>query len=404
MPEAHKMPRMTIPLRLAAGAIALLLTGAGPMDAGHHFQPSPPRATFLPNHDAVPFELFRASRIFIPASLNGTKTDIMFDSGAGVTVVDSAFAKKAGLRGGIEAAVQGTGGSMPSRIISGVTLDVGSLRLTGLTVFVMDMSQVARAIGHAVPVVLGRDALKASVVTFDFPNRTLRFAEEKGFHAPADAVRLPAIDDGYQFWTPISVVGLPPVDAQIDLGNGGTIAVSKDYWSAQPAIANLRYAHSQTGGVGGMKAARRVMLSDVSFAGIRFTDVPATLNEDAATLPSRGANIGIELLKPFVVTFDVAGKAVYLQGTGSVPPLEHERVGVRAEFAGDRLIVAFVSPEGPGAAAGLKPGDQIVAVDGVKVDSSYFGRPDWTRGPVGQTTTLTLADGREAKVTLADYF
>jgi predicted aspartyl protease len=300
--------------------------------------------------------------------------------------------------------VQGTGGSIPSRIVSGVTLDVGSLRLTGLTVFVMDMSPVARAIGHDVPVVLGRDALKASVVTFDFPNRAIRFADAKGYQAPAGAIRLQVADDGHQFWTPISVAGLPPVDAQIDLGNGGTIALAKDYWSAQPAIAGLRYAHSQTGGVGGMKAARRVMLSDVSFAGVRYTDVPATLNDDSATLPARGGNIGIELLKPFVVTFDVAGNAVYLEGSRSVPALTHERLGVRTEFGGDRLNVAFVSPEGPGAAAGLKPGDAIVAVDGVKVDPSYLDRPDWTRGPVGQGHTLTLANGREAKVTLADYF
>ncbi len=328
----------------------------------------------------------------------------MFDSGAGVTVVDSAFAEKIGLKGGIGTSVQGTGGSTPARIVGGVTLTVGALQLKGLNVFVMDMSPVARAIGHDLPVVIGRDALKAGVITFDFPKRTIRFAPSQGFRPPAAAVRLSVVDQGHQFWTPISVAGLPPVDAQIDLGNGGTLALAKDYWSAQPAISALRYAHSQTGGVGGMTAARRVLLRDVSFAGIRFTDVPATLNEDSATLPTRGGNIGIELLKPFVVTFDTAGGAVYLEGTGKIPALTRERVGVRAEFAGDRLNVAFVSPEGPGAAAGLKPGDAIVAVDGVKIDASYFERPDWTRGDPGTRVVLTRADGSKATVTLADYY
>lgn len=381
-----------------------LAGGAFGLAYAQHMSMPEPKASFAGNAQAVDFELFRGNRIFIPASVNGTKTDIMFDSGAGVTVVDSAFADKIGLKGGRETSVQGTGGSIQSRIVSGVTLQVGSLRLTDLNVFVMDMSPVARAIGHEVPVVLGRDALKAAVVSFDFPKRRISFAPSQGFKAPPGSVRLQVSDRGHQFWTPISVAGLPPVDAQIDLGNGGTIALAKDYWTAQPAIAGLRYAHSQTGGVGGMKSARRVLLSDVSFAGIRYTDVPATLNDDSATLPAHGANIGIELLKPFVVTFDVAGGAVYLGGTGSVPVLAREKVGVRAEFAGDRLNVAFVSPEGPGAAAGLRPGDAIVAVDGVKIDKSYLDRPDWTRGPVGQTVTLSLADGREAKVTLANYF
>jgi predicted aspartyl protease len=388
---------------LWAGVPVALLTAAAIAHPGH-IPFMAPRAEFAPQQAAIPIELFRGSRIFFSGAVNGHQTQMMFDSGAGVTVVDAAFADKIGLKGGIPTSVKGTGGDTPARVVSGVTLTAGALRLSNLSVFVMDMSPVAKAIGHDMPVVIGHDALKAGIVSFDFPNRTMRFSSRDGFKAPAKAVRIDVADKEGQTVAEVSVAGLPPVETHIDLGNSGTIVLAKDYWSAQPTIANLRHAASQTGGVGGMASSRRVTLPEVNFAGMRLTNVPAGLNEDAKTLPIRGANIGIGLLKSFVVTFDVGGGALYLEGTESAPVIERERAGVRMELAGDRLHVAYVSPDGPAGAAGLKVGDQVVAIDGVPVDGKFYDRPDWTRGEAGKVVTLTRADGSNVKVTLADYF
>ena len=80
------------------------------------------------------------------------------------------------------------------------------------------------------------------------------------------------------------------------------------------------------------------------------------------------------------------------------------RAGIRFDLFDDRLKVTFVSPQGPAAAAGLKVGDEIVAVDGRQVAHDYYSHPDWVRGPAGNSILLTRADGTKAKVTLADYF
>ena len=390
-------------LVLAGATVALVAVGIAIAHPGHP-PIVPPTASYGAAHDAVPFELFRGSRIVLNGTVNGTATEMMLDSGAGMTVVDQAFADKLGLTGGTPLSVRGTGGDVQGKIVSGVTLTTGALRLTNLSVLVLDMSPIARGVGRPMPVVLGRDAFKAGIVAIDFPRRTIRFAPRTDFKAPPGATRLDVTDKDGLPAVNLSVAGLPPVDSHLDLGSSGTLVLAKSYWSAQPTLAGLRHARTEIGGVGGMKPARRVTIPAIDFGGIRFADVPATLNEDPQALPDSGGNIGIELLKSFVVTFDTAGHAVYLQQAGPLAAIARERAGIRTEFLGDKLVVVYVSPDGPAAKAGLKNGDQIVAVDGIKVDEKFYDRPDWTRLPAGQTIAVAKADGGTARVSLADYY
>ena len=115
-------------------------------------------------------------------------------------------------------------------------------------------------------------------------------------------------------------------------------------------------------------------------------------------------NGGIGMLKQFQVDLDLGHDRIYLAPRSDAPPFEHERAGLRFERSDKGLKVAFVSPQGPGAAAGLKVGDMIVAVDGQKVDANYYDRPDWTRFAAGHEVSLERADGSRVTVTLRDYY
>ena len=378
---------------------------AGAAAAQHASRPPAPavQASFT-SQAAIPFDLFRGHRIFFAGSINGSATPMMLDSGASETVLDDDFAAKLGLTHGEKISVQGSAGAVPGRLERDVSIVVGGMTLRGANVMVIDLDPVARAIGRPIPVVVGRDALKASMMTIDFPKRTIAFNARNGSAAPGGSIRIPLADGDHLRTVPISIGGEQPIQATLDIGNGGSVLLAHGYWKKKPALASLRYAETQTGGVGGLKTARRVVLPEVTFAGQKLKNVPAVLNSDPTALPADGGNIGIEMLKPFVVTLDDSGGALYLKATGATHEFNRERAGIRTELAGDRLKVAYVSPDGPAAAAGLKLGDEIVSIDGRKIGPDYYQRDEWTRGAAGKKVALRRADGSEVTVQLRDDY
>jgi membrane-associated protease RseP (regulator of RpoE activity) len=160
-----------------------------------------------------------------------------------------------------------------------------------------------------------------------------------------------------------------------------------------------------SGGVGGVHPARAVIVPTVTLAGKTFASVPAILSESGNDEdPTQMTNVGIGLMKQFKVDLDLGRNRIYLTPRTDAPMFERDRAGLRFDLLDDHLKVSFVSPQGPAAAAGLKVGDEIVAVDGRQVTHDYYNGPDWVRGPAGKSILLTRADGSRAKVTLSDYF
>ncbi|WP_284661976.1 retropepsin-like aspartic protease [Myxococcus sp. SDU36] len=136
-----------------------------------------------------------------PDSANGQTTQVLLDSGAEMTVVDTAYARGLGLKTQGQLAAVGSGGQAQAQLAGGVDITLGNLTLTGLTVAVIDLSEVARLIGHPLPVILGKEAFNQLVVDVDFPNRRVaiavsRHGQDGGAHvegrrqAPAHPSRL----------------------------------------------------------------------------------------------------------------------------------------------------------------------------------------------------------------------
>lgn len=402
---------------LLAGIALLSSAGAAVCQTAAHQPPqqqqaeaSPdiaePGIVFAERQPAIPFELFREQRIFFTGKVNGSATEMMLDSGASITVIDRKFADSLGIKADEQVSVQGVSAEAQGGIARGVDLDVGGLGIRDATVLILDMDAIARGVGRAVPVVLGHEAMDAGVVTIDFPARTIRFASREGFAPPPGARKVAMGHDGPLRTVKLSIAGLPEVDAVFDIGNGGSLHLARNYWSDKPQFATLPWAEVQFGGVGGLKLARKATVPYVDFAGERLPAVPAVLNTDGESLPRDGANIGIELLKPFVVTTDYAADSIYLQRAGAWSGFRRERAGIRAELVGQTLKLAHVAPQGPAAAAGLKAGDAIVAIDGEPVGADYYasGRSEWLMAAAGTAVELTRADGRKARVVLRDYY
>jgi hypothetical protein len=390
------------------GLCALLLAAAAGLTAQVAFpQIATPTVTAVAGRDAaIPFELYRGNRIVLSGRINGVETPMILDSGAGVTTLDTAFARKLGLTGGQKIAAQGVGGSQDAELFQDVTIEAGDLRLSGATVVAIDLTQVAKAIGRPMPVVLGRELFVNSVVSLDFDQGTLTLAPPAGFVPPAGGTEVKLKRDGTIHTMPISIGGLPPVDAAFDLGNGGAISLSKEYHEKYPLFAKLPYAVGMAGGVGGVHENKRTTLPRVDVAGFAFDAVPADLGSQPDGPYAGGANIGIQMFRPFRLIMDLGHDRIWLQRSGTPAEFAKDRAGLFTLLEGDHFNVLHVSPGSPADAAGLKKGDKLVAVNGTAIGPAFFSgsQANWARAPAGTRIEVTKSDGNKASLILADYY
>jgi hypothetical protein len=391
--------------RLAWLTGAVLLVTGGWAIAQQHPDMPPAKVTFASHSQSIPFELFRGNRVIIEARINGQVSEALLDTGASVTVLDKAYARSIGIKEGRKVTGRGAGGVVEAEVVTGVTLEVAGMRFDDMTISVMDMGPVARAIGHPLNMVLGREFFNSAVISIDWAGNKLQVSAPKQFARKAESTELTLKRVGPFNTIPVSIAGAEPIDALLDLGNGGALVLPKTYWGTRPELAHLPFAESRIGGVGGMHSARATTVPKLNLAGATFSAIPATLSDKGNDHdPTQMANVGIGLLKQFHVDLDLGRNRIYLTPRTDAPAFERDRSGTRLDLMGDRLKVAFVSPQGPAAAAGLKEGDEIVAIDGHKITADYYKSRDWARGPAGTAVLLQRADGSSVKVTLADYF
>ena len=365
----------------------------------------PPAVSFVDQSRSVDFKLFRGNRIVVPAVVAGHATEVILDSGASATTLDRKFARSIGLPEGRKIAGLGAGGAVEAELLTGVTVEIGGMKLTNMTVAVIDLSPIERSIGRPIHAILGREFFNSAVVSIDWTSSKLQVSAPAHFTPPTSATAVPLQRKGPFHTIPVSIAGGPSVQALLDIGNGGALSLPPDYWRQRAELAHLPFAESQLGGVGGLHSARLVSMPKVTLAGQTFERIPTVLSDTGSSdEPAQMTNVGIGLLKQFHVDLDLGHDRIYLAPRNDAPAFDHDRTGMRFERSATGLKVAFVSPQGPGAAAGLKAGDEIVAVDGQKIDAAYYERPDWTRFAAGRQVSLERADGSRVTVTLRDYY
>lgn len=359
----------------------------------------------------MPFEFFNENRVFIPAQVNGQATPVLLDSGAEMTVVDASYARELGLKTHGQIAAVGSGGQAPAQFASGVDIILGDLRLMGLTVVVIDLADVARQMGHPLPVILGKEAFNQLVVDVDFPNRRVAFHESTSFKAPPRAVRLPLVESaGGQRAVQLSIEGRPAVPVLFDVGNGGALSLFPAYWQQAELLKGRRSSKTLSGAVGGFRERDVALLKSIQFAGVTLRNVP-TVFDDAgnsiSTTDRLSGNVGLEVLARFRMITDYATDTLILVPDARAirQPFRRDRSGLIAIPSEGQLVVQLVAPGSP-AATDWKQGDEIVAIDGKAIgpDYSRSALSLWRYRPAGQTVVLTLKDGTKRRLTLSDYY
>ena len=313
------------------------------------------------------------NHVFVDVEVDGHPLRFMLDTG-GVNLVATAAARRIGLAslGAIEARGPGdksvaSGFARAERIVIG-----GAVVLERQLLRVLDMPGFDDVEGVQVDGVLGVELFKRLVVRIDYARRELLLADSATFAAPPAAHssaitffgHFPGIAgeiDGVagQFW--------------LDTGNRGGLVLLVPFIEANGL--RDRYATSAPTtigwGIGGRAEGRlarggRLVLGDVVVEA-PVLRLPAGNGGALATRHVAG-NIGGEILRRFVVTFDYARRAVHLEAGGApAQAFDVDRSGLWINGHARGATVGAVMAGGPADEAGLRVDDVLTAVGGEPV-------------------------------------
>ena len=363
--------------------------------------------------DWLPFDVVDGHLIYFPADVNGVRTRVVFDSGAGSTVIDSRLAAQLHLQAKGTLAATGTGGTDTVALAAGVNLRIGGLTLEDLTVAVMPLEKIAQGVGHDVPVIVGQELLNELVVDIDFPGRRIAFEKPDGFSAPMRASVVPLrVNNAGLRSVEISVEHEPAILASFDLGNSASpLSLAPAYWQAHRMEHNRRSTVTLSGGVGGMNVHAQIAVASLAVGGLEFTDVPTDLEPSGQTAYESDrnlANVGIEVWSRFRLIADYSHERLYLlpaPGWNSAP-FARDRSGLALERTADALLVRAVTVGSRRPAEGWRAGDRILTIDGTSATSQPAHL--WRERSRGTRVALTGIDAEgqpfSRQFVLEDFF
>ncbi len=156
---------------------------------------------------------------------------------------------------------------------------------------------------------IGADLLEAFVVELDPERSTVRLFDPRTFDKPAGAVEVPLEDTNHRLFMPVTidVNGKETVVRRARIDTGSEDSVGDDIVKEGRHVRETTLGH----GLGNDFKALSGMFDAVHIGPFTIREVwgPGTPN----------AEIGMEMLRRFTVTFDVAHHVMYLRPNGHFP-------------------------------------------------------------------------------------
>jgi Aspartyl protease/PDZ domain len=353
----------------------------------------------------VPFEM-NGNSIYLQARVNGSEPRwFVLDTGAGVTVLNATTAGSLGLKAGKAGTLRGAGGVVQSTGITGLTLDVGGAVLKDVSVTSIPLAQLENAAGRAIDGILGVDFFRRYVVEIDYEARQLTTYEPAayGYAGRGETLPLTFRDNHPHLRAQVKFPGRPPLEGDFVIDAGSSMQLTmlpafteKNRLRDSVPVAFTAYAH----GVGGDFALPVARAETLRIGGFTV-ERPVTAFPTAGTFGADGiaGNIGTAILRRFKVVFDYSRKRLHLEPSKNFSdPFEFDMSGLGLASEGPSFSVfkvARVLPDTPASEAGLRQGDEILAVGGRPVNGTRLSDlRERLRGP-DQTVSLRVRRGAE---------
>ncbi len=353
--------------------------------------------------------------LWVKVSIDGRPAeDFLLDTGASVSLLDSAWAAAHGIEvaGKMHAVGAGATGEVGFAAVRSIRVagpDGKGIEIAGQKLAVLALNRfVAPFFWRDAAGVLGYDFISRFVTEIDYDAETLTLHDPKTFTYAGKGTGVP-----------ITLAGSIPVvrgiiddryegEFRLDVGSGSTVDLHSPFVRKHGLREKLgKTIEVMGGGFGGTFTSHIGRMKRMAIGPYAWSDPLVVLSgAERGGLASEdfAGNIGNEILERFKCTFDYEHRMLYLEpGRRYGKTDRFSRAGVQlASFAGS-VRAMQVLPGSAAEAAGLQEGDEVTSLDGKPI-------AEWTQdavtdlfenGPVGRTHVLEVVrEGVSRKLTL----
>ncbi len=362
----------------------------------------------------IPFRL-RGDHIHIDAVIDGTKLDLILDTGMpapGVLLLGGEEVQKLKLNYVGEALIGGAGGkTTPAQIADGVTIQIGDLILKEQRAIVKTAEMTPQ---EKAPIetnlgtngVIGNALFNPFMVGIDYDTMTVTLSEHGSLIAAEKGDVVPLIFDSPFPMVDIEVEQMTgeKMSLRMVLDIGAFHALSLNL-EANPKIKvpekTIDFIGSGAGG--GETKGKMGRIKSLRLGAFTLQNVLASFYDKKLAAIEIDGNLGNGFMSRFNLTFDYVNKRVHLLPNKTfADPFETGMSGFLADKTSAGIFaVKLVRPDSPAADAGLAVNDRIVAVNGIPAGKMTNDELHKASGILGGRLELVIErDGKRQKMAL----
>jgi len=314
---------------------------------------------------AVPFDAYGGA-IYVPAVINGDSVWLMLDTGLSRTGLDRDWARTVGIE------------PVPASSTAVVdTIRLGELTLRNHPVALYPLHGLSEASGRLQVGLVGHDVLQHYTVDIDYQQRRVRLFDPARYRykGTGATVRFTADADLPLLRAQVKVRGRHAIPARLllDTGASGLCLILTTPFAEQHGLSRVAPAIEAPIGTGlvGELHGTIVRLQELRLSGVKVPSPTTGLGGEYKGFLGRtdiDGVIGNSVFEGSRLIVDYAGRRAIIEprpADGSLCDFDMSGLRLAARGPGLRhIIVDYVVPRSPSAAAGIAVGDELLLIDG----------------------------------------
>ena len=347
--------------------ILILLLSAIPLAAQEEFIEPPSRLI-----TKIPFTQLNGGIVILHAKLNDFPDTLNFilDTGSSGISLDSTTAVYLKLKPiPTERTIRGIAGIRKVSFLYNRQLHFPGLSVDSLNFHINDYSVLTAVYGERIDGIIGYSILSRYITKLDYDSMTLSFCTPGTIRYPRGGYLLkPVVNQLMAQHVKVKDEKTITSKFLYDIGAGVCMLLTKDFVEDSVFLDHKKKRWVKEGeGLGGKIDMELTVIKEVKLGPYRFRSVPIYIFDDeynVTSYPYMGGLIGNDILRRFNVIMN------YQKGDIHITPNSHYNDNFDYSYSGVELyliegliIVGDVAKGSPAEAAGIKEGDEVIAIN-----------------------------------------